>query len=220
MAATAPAPIHAPLPASATRLLKPKLREIIGNLALAGFFVVAALPNARHFDDDLANAMWVAGAFVMAALSLVRFPPRHVATDAGALIATGATLVLPCFMRPAARAAGMLGAAALAIELAGVIVSQAGRIWMGRRFGLLPANRGIVSTGPFRVVRHPIYLGWLLLTIGYAAAFPSLRNFSIGAATLPFMMWRIVLEERVLSRDPAYCAYRARVRWRLIPGVL
>ncbi len=220
MAVTAPVPIRPATIASATLPVAARLREVGGNLVLAALFLIAALPNARHFDNDLANATWVAGAFVMAAFSLVRFPPREVAADAGALIATGAMLVLPCLMRPGARSTGLVGVAAVGIELAGVIISQAGRIWMGRRFGLLPANRGIVATGPFRIVRHPIYLGWLLLTGGYAMAFPTWRNFAIGAATAPFMMWRIVLEERVLSRDPEYRAYRASVRWRLVPGVV
>lgn len=220
MAATAPVSVHAPAPPSARPLLSPKLRQIAGNLALAASFLVAAIPNARHFDNDLANAIWVVGAFVMAAFSIVRFAPKDVATDPAALITTAATLVLPCLMRPVARSTGVLGAAAVGMELCGVIFSQAARIWMGRSFGLLPANRGIVCTGPFRLVRHPIYLGWLLLTAGYALAFPDWRNLLIVAATIPFMMWRIVLEERVLSRDPAYVRYRAQVRSRLVPGLL
>lgn len=221
MAAGAPLPIRAPAtPSSAESILTARWREIGANIALAAFFLVAAFPNARHFDNDLANAVWVAGAFVMAVLSLVRVPPKHAATDASGLLATGATLLLPCLMRSGVRSTGLVAAVAIAIELTGVVISQVARIWMGRRFGLLPANRGIVSTGPFRFVRHPIYLGWLLLTAGYAAAFPAWRNFTIFAVTLPLMIWRVVLEERVLSDDPEYRAYRAKVRWWLIPGLV
>ena len=95
MEVTAPVPIRPATIASATLPVAARLREVGGNLVLAALFLIAALPNARHFDNDLANATWVAGAFVMAVFSLVRLPPREVAADAGALIATGAALVLP-----------------------------------------------------------------------------------------------------------------------------
>ena len=65
---------------------------------------------------------------------------------------------------------------ALILELLGVTLTQVARIYMGRSFGILPANRGIVSNGPFRWVRHPIYLGWLVLSIGYAMFYVNDRN--------------------------------------------
>ncbi len=96
-------------------------------------------------------------------------------------------------------------------------LSQVARVYMGRSFGILPGNRGIVSKGPFRIVRHPIYLGWVLLTLGYLLAYPSWINFAIVLATFPFMMWRIVLEEELLSEDPEYRDYLARVHFRMLP---
>jgi hypothetical protein len=48
-------------------------------------------------------------------------------------------------------------------------------------------------------------------------AFPSLLNF---AAMLPFMMWRIRLEEDLLTHDPEYHAYCEKTRYRIVPGVL
>ena len=109
---------------------------------------------------------------------------------------------------------------AIVVELVGVAFSQVSRVYLGRRFGLLPANRGVVSTGPFRLIRHPIYFGWLVLLLGYAMAFPTLLNFAAIAAMLPFMMWRIRLEEDLLTHDPEYQAYCEKTRYRLVPGVL
>jgi protein-S-isoprenylcysteine O-methyltransferase Ste14 len=68
-------------------------------------------------------------------------------------------------------------------------------------------------------VRHPIYAGWFLLTVGYLAAYPSWMNGLITLATLPFMMWRIQLEEDLLDADPDYRNYRRLVRFRLVPGI-
>ncbi|MGA2409714.1 MAG: isoprenylcysteine carboxylmethyltransferase family protein, partial [Candidatus Binataceae bacterium] len=106
-----------------------------------------------------------------------------------------------------------------ALELTGLIISQISRLCLGRRFGLLPANRGIVTGGCFRVVRHPIFAGWLLLTIGFTMANLSACNLLVVFLILPFMMKRIDQEETLLMGDPSYRAYMQRVRYRLIPGL-
>ena len=106
------------------------------------------------------------------------------------------------------------------IETVGVVISQIARLYMGRCFGVLPANRGIVSSGPFRFIRHPVYLGWLILTLGFVLVYPSMRNFVCLAATPVFIAWRVVLEERLLIQDPDYQAYVQKVHYRLIPGII
>ena len=60
-----------------------------------------------------------------------------------------------------------------ALGLALVIV---GKMTLGRSFGVVPANRGVVVRGPYGVVRHPIYAGYLLTHIGFLAANPSPWN--------------------------------------------
>jgi protein-S-isoprenylcysteine O-methyltransferase Ste14 len=102
----------------------------------------------------------------------------------------------------------------------GVIFTQVARISLGRRFGLLPANRGIVESGAFRLVRHPIYSGWLILTIGYVIIYPSLANILVTVAVIPFMVWRIGQEETHLSDDASYRAYMQKVPYRILPYVL
>ena len=123
-------------------------------------------------------------------------------------------------MRPTAMSTGALATTGLIFELFGVVLTQVARVYMGRSFGILPANRGIVSKGPFRSVRHPIYFGWLILSLGYAMSFASERNILLIAMTLPFMVWRIGQEEVHLSADPEYLQYMKQVRYRLWPGVL
>jgi protein-S-isoprenylcysteine O-methyltransferase Ste14 len=195
------------------------LKHAGANFALAFMFFATALSPARLHDTSLVNLIWIAGALVMGVFSLVRNAPLTSMVDARSLASSGATLVLPCLMLPAGATTVTLAAAALALELAGVILSQAARICMGRSFGILPANRGIVSDGPFAVVRHPIYLGWALLSLGFVFAFPSARNMILLAVSLPFLAWRIKLEEELLRADPEYRAYCERVRFRLCPGL-
>jgi protein-S-isoprenylcysteine O-methyltransferase Ste14 len=199
------------------------LKHAACNTALALSFVVAMLPAARKINltiDGAANLIWLCGAAIMAVMSFVRTPPRRAMIDAYSLSATGGMLLLPCLMIPTNRSQGAIALAGVMLELLGVILTQVARVYMGRRFGILPANRGVVSRGPFAAVRHPIYIGWLALAVGYALLYPSPRNVALILSTIPFMVWRIKQEEALLCDDPDYVSYSRRVRFRLWPGVV
>jgi protein-S-isoprenylcysteine O-methyltransferase Ste14 len=78
----------------------------------------------------------------------------------------------------------------------------------------------VVSTGPYAVVRHPMYAGALLMLLGTPLALGSLWALAGFAAMVVVIVWRLMDEERVLSRDlPGYAAYLSRVRYRLVPFV-
>lgn len=183
--------------------------------------MLSTTPNV--WRTNLSAWIWVSGAVTMAVLSLTRSAPREARTDYQALIAVSAMMVLPLFMRPATRLASTnwptLEAAGTIFQVIGLALMLVAWLYLGRHFGLLPANRGVVARGPFRLIRHPVYAAWLLTAFGNSMAAPSVRNFALVALTLPFMVWRIVLEEEMLDRDPQYLAYRQRVRWRIAPGV-
>lgn len=196
------------------------LKHALGNVLLAASFFVAALPSANRAPTDLANAIWIIGALIMGVFSLVRLPPKTAMVTIPAIAASAGMLVIPCLMRPVAPSVGMLAIAGIALELVGVALSQIARIYMGRSFGILPANRGLVSKGPFSSVRHPIYLGWLILTIGFACSYPTARNVLLIIASIPFLVWRIEMEEGLLALEPVYRAYQHKVRFRLWPGVI
>lgn len=196
------------------------LKHAVTNVALAGSFFFTALPNANRHDPSLASLIWMVGAAIMGVFTLFRIPPRTVMITAHSIVASGGMVLLPCFMRPGYHTVGIIAAVAIVFELAGVVLSQVARIYMGRSFGILPANRGLVSRGPFALVRHPIYVGWLILSLGFALSYPSVWNFFFLGASLPFMVWRIQLEEALLHDDPEYRAYQERVQFRLWPGLI
>ena len=183
-------------------------------------FFAAVLPNAYSFEYGPGKFVWVAGAVVMGVISLVRFPPRAVNMTGKAFLSTAAALVFPVLVRPTPVSAGIAASIAPVIVVCGLMLSLVARLYMGRSFGILPGNRGIVTGGPFRVVRHPIYSGWLLLATGYLLSHWSWINFLIVSTALPFMLWRILLEEQLLLDDPEYREYVQGVHFRLIPGVI
>lgn len=93
------------------------------------------------------------------------------------------------------------------------------KAFLGRSFGLLPAQRGLVIAGPYRLVRHPIYFGYLVGHIGFLLANFSWRNAAVLALLYGAQMIRIRREETVLASNDDYRLYQQRVRWRLLPFV-
>ncbi len=195
------------------------LRHAAANLGVAAMFFLTLAQHARHFHGGLTDLIWMIGATLMGVLSLVRVPPKMAMINVSSILATSVMMIAPALMRADSPSTGVLEHSGLALVLLGSIASEGARLYLGRAFGLLPANRGVVSTGPFAMVRHPIYSGWLVFTLGYLMAYPTVFNLSLLTITLPFMMWRIDLEEQVLRQDPAYAAYCEITHYRILPPV-
>jgi protein-S-isoprenylcysteine O-methyltransferase Ste14 len=77
----------------------------------------------------------------------------------------------------------------------------------------------VVSSGLYRFVRHPIYLGYLTTHVGFVIANPADWNLVVLLAADIALLLRAICEERTLAADDAYRAYMGRVRWRIFPGV-
>jgi protein-S-isoprenylcysteine O-methyltransferase Ste14 len=90
---------------------------------------------------------------------------------------------------------------------------------LGRSFSLMAETRQLVTTGPYRFVRHPLYLAEEIALIGLFVQFVSLWTALLFAAQIGFQLRRMHNEELVLSvRFPEYVAYRQTTA-RLIPGI-
>lgn len=82
------------------------------------------------------------------------------------------------------------------------------------------ADQKVISTGPYAIVRHPMYASALLYLLGTPPALGSSWGFLPIAALIPLLIWRILDEERLLrERLPGYHEYRQTVRYRLVPGI-
>jgi protein-S-isoprenylcysteine O-methyltransferase Ste14 len=112
------------------------------------------------------------------------------------------------------------GGLAIGLFVAGGTLTIISLLFLGRCFAILPAVRGTVTRGPFSVIRHPAYLGELLMVAGCLYAIPAnWIPLAIGMMVVWLVVIRIQAEERLLLTGKSYEVYAAKVRWRLIPLV-
>ena len=111
-------------------------------------------------------------------------------------------------------------AAGLGLQLLGTGWQFTSKYFLGRSFGLLPAQRGLVLNGPYRLLRHPIYFGYLISHVGFLLANFSWLNAAVLAVLYAAQVHRIRREEALLAAtSPEYRDYQRRVRWRLLPFI-
>ena len=120
------------------------------------------------------------------------------------------------------RTAGLLVGAVLAIG--GIGLFAWGSAQLGRLFSIWVAPRPgghVVTTGPYRLVRHPVCAGQVLLAFGYALMRGSLGAIGLAVLYLAVVFVKVTREEAWLGGTyPDYAAFARRTRHRLIPGVL
>jgi len=107
----------------------------------------------------------------------------------------------------------MVGQAITAVGLLLVLWSLSS---LGDSFGIAPADRGLVEIGPYRLVRHPMYLGELVSLLGALISNLSTWNIVLIHVLLLCLLLRIHWEEQVVDN---YRVYVRQVPWRMIPGI-
>jgi len=132
---------------------------------------------------------------------------------------TCAAVIVPAVLRAPSETASP------AVLIVGELIAVLGCAWMlvaalalGRCFGVLPEARGLVTHGPYALVRHPLYLGEFAAVGGLLIASPSPRNLAAGAVFVIAQFTRMSFEERALAREfPEYADYAGRTP-RLVPS--
>ena len=191
-------------------------RVLVGGLFLALAWRLGDDFLRTHRPTDL---LLLVGEALVVVLTCLRRPALVVDTRAIVRLVTTVSMLSPLLVGPAQTAGFLSENAAAPLAAFGLAIVVAGKISLGYSFGLLPANRGVMERGLYRVVRHPIYLGYLLTHIPFLAAHPSGWNLGVLLVGDMALIVRAIYEEQTLGRDPQYVRYCQTVKWRLVPGL-
>ena len=211
------------------------IAERVAVVALFALFVHRLLPELTSLiliETVHPELIWLAadvngqvllliiGEALIVALILLRRPsPTLSAHPLDWALSFGAVSAPLLFTVPGPPGALVPAVISTSMMLFGLMMQISAKLWLARSFGVVPANRGVKTGGPYRLLRHPMYAGYTLTHIGFLLGFPSLQNTLLYGAVFGAQVARLLREEWILMHDPVYKAYAARVRYRLLPGV-
>jgi protein-S-isoprenylcysteine O-methyltransferase Ste14 len=192
--------------------------------ARAVVIVLFSLMSANLLGDFLRTGhvtglLLLGSESLVVVLTIVRRRAALVDRSIAGVVTTALSLAGPPLLR-AFDESNLLPDAVTAIaSAAGLGLVIVGKLALGRSFGIAPANRGVVIRGPYVLVRHPIYTGYLLTHVAFLVAHPTTWNMAVCVVADGALVVRALIEEHVLSSDADYQSYCCRVGWHFVPGV-
>ncbi len=204
-----------------TRLASPRARDLAARVTVGALFALLSANLLNEFlrTRHLTGLLLLASESLVLVLMALRRPAAVVDRTAPSAIVTAVSLLGPPLFRATAATALAPDAVTASASAVGLAIVIAGKLALGRSFGIVPANRGVVCAGPYAFVRHPIYTGYLITHVAFVIAHPDAWNIAVLATADTALVIRAMREECVLLGDAAYRAYCGRVGWHLVPGV-
>ena len=199
----------------------PRTSENMSRVLVGALFLTLAWRLLGDFleTNRATDLLLLVGEALVVVLTCLRRPASVIDRRPVVRVVTAMSMTLPLLSQPA-RVAPLLSETVAAMLLGlGLLIVVGGKMSLGYSFGLLPANRGVMERGLYRVVRHPIYLGYLLTHIPFLAAHPSGWNAAVLLIGDAALIVRALYEEETLGLDPQYVRYCQTVKWRLLPGI-
>jgi protein-S-isoprenylcysteine O-methyltransferase Ste14 len=190
--------------------------------------VIAITPNVielyhRYTGANLTFVRAVAGiqTIILIITMVLRRSPVRVTPNPWywllAFVATYGIIAFYAFAQPGRALVPVIIPSVLVLLSVALVIYA--RLSLGRSIGYVPADRGIITSGPYRFVRHPIYSGLYLTLFAFILRSYSALNLTLAVILVGLFLLKSVIEERFLRDNPQYAAYMQRVRYRWIPGV-
>jgi protein-S-isoprenylcysteine O-methyltransferase Ste14 len=198
-----------------------RLSDLLARATVGTLFTLLAVNVFADFmhTGRLTGLLLLASEALVVVLTVTRRRATFVNRSAAAAIVSMVSLAGPVMLRTVNVSPLAPDAVTALVSGIGLAIVVVGLACLGRSFGIVPANRGVVIRGPYRLVRHPIYAGYLVTHIAFCAQHPTPWNFAVVLVADTALVVRALMEERVLSADVEYQGYCRRVGWHLVPGV-
>lgn len=185
-------------------------------LVLYGW-LVARILIMYAADGRLANLLLLPSEGLVVVFLLLRRRTTEISSSPIEWFMALAATCAPLLVTPGVGSPLIPVSVAALVLLVGMLLQVHAKLILGRSFGCVPAHRGLKVAGPYRLVRHPMYAGYLLGHTAFLLINPTMWNAGIYFLCYATQVPRLLAEERLLQRDPAYRAYQSQVRFRLIP---
>ncbi|WP_242010671.1 methyltransferase family protein [Acetobacter musti] len=192
----------------------PALTEKVVVVAFFALMIARMAPAAGHVWSVL-SVLLLLSEGLPAAFILIRRRAITISDRAGDWLAGLVATVAPTLVAASPGHALIPVTWCGFLMLTGLALQVSAKLFLGRSFGLVAANRGVRRGGPYRLVRHPIYAGYMLNQVGFLLSCFTSWNVMLYALVWILLVVRIHAEERILTRDPLYQAMKADVPWRL-----
>jgi len=157
--------------------------------------------------------------FFIFVLFILRRPSRHASHSFRHWICALGGVFLPFLLALNPDHSTTLFWISLPVQISGMVLSIVALSALGRSFGVIAAHRSIKTGGPYRLIRHPLYLGEALWFLSIVIQNLSWFNAALFCVQITCQLQRITEEESVLSQDPAYKHYMSTVSYRLVPAI-
>jgi protein-S-isoprenylcysteine O-methyltransferase Ste14 len=204
-----------------SKLTREATTDLLSRVMISVLFTLLCINIFGNFmrTGHVTGLLMLASEALVVVLTVVRRPALLIDRSVAARVVTTLALVGPPLLRASDVVPLLPDALTAGVSALGVALVVLGKIALGRSFGLVPANRGIVVRGPYTFVRHPIYTGYLITHVAFLMASPTPWNFAVLFFSDSALIVRAMMEERVLRNDVEYQGYCRRVGWHLVPGV-
>jgi protein-S-isoprenylcysteine O-methyltransferase Ste14 len=214
-----------------------KIRDTVSGAPLVALFALGIAGLVPHLKSEwailarafavvpalqiLSQTATIAFMLLQTVLFVIRRMPERKASGVlpRAVALVGSNFGFAFFLVPRTEQSEPLLIFSTVLVTVGLLFSIYAAANLGRSFGILPQARGLVQDGPYRWVRHPLYLAEQITTFGIMGQFRQPWALAIALATLALQIGRMHFEEALLAETyPGYRAYMARTA-RLLPGI-
>ncbi len=205
-----------------SRIWQPAVLDKVEKYVLLLVFGILAyrMIVAFRMTGELSHLIYFADQAILVFFVLIRRSTAAITLRFGDWCAGFAGSFIPLLVVPATSGAALVpGLITVPIMLTGLAIHLSAKLTLRRSFGVVAANRGVTAGGPYKLVRHPMYAGYVLVQFGYFLTGPNLINLLVILSCWTLLIVRIHAEERLLSEDANYREMMGRTPFRLVPGL-